>query len=70
VLATRIKHFDPAPVTKPKSDHVVLMADEQGAVRYVREDCDGREESVSLKDVVWAHIRRRKRLRDERKLRD
>ena len=48
VLATRMRHFDPVPVHKPKSDHVVMMADEQGRVRYVREGGDGPEEAVSL----------------------
>ena len=52
------------------SDHVVLMADEQGRVRYVRDGGGGQDEPVTLKDVVWAHVRRRKRLREDGELRD
>src|SRR5262245_22818593 len=44
-------------LVKPKSNHIVLMADAFGQVRYVRGGQDAEEEVVSLQDVVWAHVR-------------
>jgi hypothetical protein len=51
---------------KPPSDHVVLQADAQGRLQYVRDDGAGGEEVVSLRDVVLAHCRAKKRQREER----
>jgi hypothetical protein len=65
VLATRFRHVEPVPVSKPKSDTIHLLADEHGRVRYVRDGGDGQEETVTLQDVVWAHVRRRKRERED-----
>jgi hypothetical protein len=66
VLASRFKHVEPTPVVKPPSDHVVLIAEATGAVRYVRIGSDGRNEVAPLQQVIQAHIRRRKRQREER----
>ena len=48
----------------------MLMADEQGRVRYVREGGEEPEETVSLQDVVWAHVRWRERMRKDRRRSD
>ena len=66
VLATRITHSElPRPLATPKSDRTVLVADAQGRINYVRDDGQGGEEVVDLKEVVWAHVRRRKRERED-----
>jgi hypothetical protein len=68
-LATRFKHFElpPAEVKAP-SDRTFLIANSDGSVGYYREGANGQAEPVSLADTVWAHIKRRKRLREDRKL--
>jgi hypothetical protein len=53
--------------SKPTSDRTVLMADKYGAVSYVRDDGAGGVERVSQQDVVHAHIKRRKRQREDGK---
>ena len=48
---------------KPVSDHLVLMADACGQVRYMRDDGEGGEEVVSIRDVVRDYCRRKERER-------
>ena len=50
-------------IMKPSSDHIVLMADAFGQVRYVREGEDGKEEAVSVRDVVREYCLRKERER-------
>jgi hypothetical protein len=51
------------PIERKPSDHVVLMADAFGQVRYVRPGEDGGEEVVSVQDVVRNYCLRKERER-------
>ena len=52
-------------MTAPKSDRTVLMAMPDGRVQYVRDRGDGKPEPVALRETILAHIKRKKRRRED-----
>jgi hypothetical protein len=50
-------------IVKPRSDHIVMMADAFGRVHYVGPGEDGGEQVVDIRDVVREHCLRKERER-------